>query len=980
MIHFILKFVMRKSNAFILVCFVLLPFLSVSQELSYTHYDTKDGLAGSTVYCTTLDKDGFLWFGTENGLSRFDGTHFKNFTTRDGLPDNEILELFTDSKGRIWMAPFRNTVCYYYKGKIYTQQNDSLLAPIKLKVNILHFAEDKKGNILLNEFSGTRMHLIKTNGTVTVLDNINGVPITSSASISVNQNGNFCFLEKDNLYEIKDKEIALIDHFDSFDWHLSYRHTLLSKKIAGIRRSFELEIKNFSSDKSVKVPFPPTFLKFSIIKDTLLGVCKQSGIIIYNTENFAHVTYLEGKPVTSSITDQEGSLWFTTFGQGIYRLNSRLINNIILPGENVLRQAVTSIFKRLGKLVIGTQVSTLYELYLENSSVKISKERYLYGRETTSDIMDFRALTNGDNIFFGTQEILKMSNKFIPKKAITVPNKFISDINKNELLVGTSYNALIFDPYTFKIKDTIWKQRATSVFYRNDTFFIGALDGLYLIKKDKSVIYLGSSIPAFKSRIASIKEASDGTIWIATYGDGILAYKNHTIITHLTTDNGLTSNICRNIFINGTDLWVGTDKGLNKVDYSKKNFPVIQYTTSDGLASNIINTVFVDKNIVYIGTREGLTYFDEKKLSQNSRCDLRITGITIAGQSYPTDTMNISIPHKKNNLQFEFVGISYRSAGDITYRYRLIGLDSSWQTTKETFLNYPTLPSGNYELQLQAINKFGIASSIIAIPFGIEKLFWEKTWFKLLVASAIAILVWLLLNLRIRFIRRQESEKQRIATRITELEQLALKSQMNPHFIFNSLNSIQQYVIDKDIAGANKFISGFSRLMRQTMYFSSKSYISVSDELNYLSTYLELEKDRLENVFIYKITVEENIYPQNYLIPPMILQPYVENSVRHGVRYRKDKEGVILINVSRHKNYLTFVIEDNGIGRKKSQQLKGNTSIEYQSKGMSLTGDRIKMLNEKSGSKIEVLIDDMENTEGQPLGTKVIVRFPLIEN
>jgi len=203
---------------------------------------------------------------------------------------------------------------------------------------------------------------------------------------------------------------------------------------------------------------------------------------------------------------------------------------------------------------------------------------------------------------------------------------------------------------------------------------------------------------------------------------------------------------------------------------------------------------------------------------------------------------------------------------------------------------------------------------------------------------------------------------------------------MNPHFIFNSLNSIQQYVIDKDIAGANKFISGFSRLMRQTMYFSSKSYISVSDELNYLSTYLELEKDRLENVFIYKITVEENIYPQNYLIPPMILQPYVENSVRHGVRYRKDKEGVILINVSRHKNYLTFVIEDNGIGRKKSQQLKGNTSIEYQSKGMSLTGDRIKMLNEKSGSKIEVLIDDMENTEGQPLGTKVIVRFPLIEN
>src|SRR5215831_14677590 len=119
-----------------------------AQEYSYSHYDTKDGLAGSTVYCGAQDKDGFLWFGTETGLSRFDGTHFQNFTTADGLPDNEILRLFVDSKNRVWIMPFRNSICYYYKGKIHNQENDSLLAKITLHTEAKGVVEDRKGNLL----------------------------------------------------------------------------------------------------------------------------------------------------------------------------------------------------------------------------------------------------------------------------------------------------------------------------------------------------------------------------------------------------------------------------------------------------------------------------------------------------------------------------------------------------------------------------------------------------------------------------------------------------------------------------------------------------------------------------------------------------------------------------------------------------------------------------------------------------------------
>src|SRR5438093_1726886 len=138
---------MKCSITTLLLC-IFYPLLLFCQEYNYSHYDSRDGLGSATVYCMTQDKDGFLWFGTETGLSRFDGTHFRNFTQEDGLPDNEIIQIFADSKGRVWIAPFKKAICYYYKGKIYTQENDPLLKRITVTGNVVRFAEDDRGNML----------------------------------------------------------------------------------------------------------------------------------------------------------------------------------------------------------------------------------------------------------------------------------------------------------------------------------------------------------------------------------------------------------------------------------------------------------------------------------------------------------------------------------------------------------------------------------------------------------------------------------------------------------------------------------------------------------------------------------------------------------------------------------------------------------------------------------------------------------------
>ena len=200
---------------------------------------------------------------------------------------------------------------------------------------------------------------------------------------------------------------------------------------------------------------------------------------------------------------------------------------------------------------------------------------------------------------------------------------------------------------------------------------------------------------------------------------------------------------------------------------------------------------------------------------------------------------------------------------------------------------------------------------------------------------------------------------------------------MNPHFIFNCLNSIQQFVLNKDVAGSNRFISGFSRLIRQTLEISTRKEISLAEEILYLSTYLELERTRFANKFSFEIRSGQEIDPDKFYIPPMMLQPFVENSIRHGIRYRSDNLGKVLISFDKMDEDLVCIVEDNGIGREAALRHKSNNPIEYQSKGVSLIASRVAFLNRHSSRPITIQIDDMEDNNNVSLGTRVVMKFPL---
>jgi ligand-binding sensor domain-containing protein len=952
-------------------CLFCLPFLALAQEYSYTQYDSKNGLAGSTVYCMTQDKDGFLWFGTETGLSRFDGTHFKNFTTDDGLPSNEIIQLFTDTKGRVWIAPFKKTISYYYKGKIYTQENDQALQGINFNNFIIKIVEDADGNILMAE--PHRLHLLTAGGKSYSIDSILGKRI-SFVSIGGHSSGGFRVIVKNNVYHFYKNRFTLMKTVKRCYEHFHFFQT--DDKIQ-VWRSDTLKATTefLPTGKTQIIPYTNNHEGFSIIDDSNVALCRNDGVSVFNIHKPGSVQhFLHNIPVNTVLKDFENNLWFSTVGQGVYRLSSPFVLNVAIRKKgSFYAQQVLSLKKNNKHILAGCNLNSIARFDAETGK----QDKTLFLLPGVGPVVAMAVLP-GHKVISGTSSFLtKLSEQMDSLKLFGQINvKAVAIIHK-KVLVATGSNIVTFDPERFRIIDTLWSSRATTLLVEGDTVYFGALNGVHRILPDRSVQYLGDNLPECRHRITALQRDDNGVLWIATYDMGLIGYKNGRIVARLNKKNGLSSNICRTIFLSGHNLWVGTDKGLNKINLAAKNSPIQKFTTGDGLGSDIINALHVEGNRVFVGTSQGLTFFDEKKLNNTSRCDLLFTDIAISGQSRQWDSTGMVIPHASNNIRFDFVAISFKSAGDIRYRYRLLGLDSNWKETRETFLSYPTLPSGEYELQLQAINKFDVHSQVITARFTIEPLLLEKTWFRILAGVVFLGMTGLLVWFIIRRIRKREEEKTAINKKIGELEQLARKAQMNPHFIFNSLNSIQQYVMDADLAGANKFISGFSRLIRQTLDFSSRQEINLEEELDYLKNYLELEKTRLEDAFSWQVIIAPGIHPADYYLPPMILQPFVENSVRHGVRLRKDKKGRISIMVRKENNDLICILEDNGVGRKVAMQFKSSSHIEYQSKGMSLTAERIEVLNKDNADKITIKIEDLEDDQQHALGTRVTLRFPV---
>ncbi|HEV2354067.1 MAG TPA: histidine kinase, partial [Puia sp.] len=706
--------------------------------------------------------------------------------------------------------------------------------------------------------------------------------------------------------------------------------------------------------------------------DSLIFVNESAGATVYNARTLQHDHYLPGVEISHVFRDNDRNLWFATLGQGLYRLNSEEIRNFQLNGTRCHGCGVYAITKVDSQLLVGSARNSVFRYRLPDLGLLSAKQ---LNEEEKKRIMAIVPLKDG-RLLFGTDFTLTIeSGDFRPEGSLRMSVKSTCLLPQDKLLVGTGSGAFLADMHRMKV-DTIWRGRTTAVYYSDSNIYIGTLNGLFRIPDGGTPYYMGKDDTRLSSRISGITGDGHGTMWVAPYDDmGVLELRDGKVVRRIGASEGLTSNICRVIALHGDYLWVGTDKGLNRINVVHPEQRIVKYTAGDGLGSNVINTVFFDSTRVYVGTSAGFNYFDETKIADSSTCRFAWLSVTANGRSRLQDTANLRFSYRASDFHFEFAGISYRSGGDISYRYRLTGLDTAWRMTQQNFLNYPVLPGGDYLLQVAAVDKWGHQSPVAGIHFIVSTPFWRQLWFFITVGLAIVALAWLLMMKRIRRIRRRQEDERALMRRVNEMEHMALQAQMNPHFIFNCMNSIQQYIFDQDIFGANKYISGFSRLIRATLQHSNRPLITLGEEIDYLSNYLSLERLRFKEKMEYRFEVDEGIDRSECMIPPMIIQPFAENSIRHGLRHKRSGKGVIMIRMQQVDGYLIVTIEDNGIGRRKAAMYKTQEHIEYQSRGMSLTAERIKAMNSMYGRRIDFSVTDLEDEAGEPAGTRVRIRF-----
>jgi len=474
---------------------------------------------------------------------------------------------------------------------------------------------------------------------------------------------------------------------------------------------------------------------------------------------------------------------------------------------------------------------------------------------------------------------------------------------------------------------------------------------------------------------------ADGDVFLLATDNGLIIYdhqKNKVLKQVDIKANGV-SNVCYAIQKDDQGFyWVSTNTGLRKINgqYEVKQV----YNTSNGLVFLEYNTACTskdDEGLLYFGGMGGITIFDPAALKPNMFSPQPVvTRIMVNDAPLPLSTQkqgNIRFRHNENFISFQFTVANFSNEKNNRFSYRLSGLNDNWSPLSTTDkAGFTSLPPGGYVFELRAVNSDGHWSKVSTLGIIILSPWWQTWWF---ITGACFLLVGLLtwlIRRRIRIIRKESILKHQIA----EAEMMAMRAQMNPHFVFNSLNSIREMILSNENEAASHFLGKFAGLIRITLEQSSKSFVSLRQSIDHLARYMEIEQIR-NGEFTNRISVDEELDLDEVMLPSMLIQPFVENALWHGTT--ADRKNIhVSIAFKKEKERLLCVIADDGIGIRQSLKNKVNGNKTHHSLGLENISNRIRLLNEKYRLESSILINDREELDTYTgTGTVVQLLLPL---
>ena len=1022
-------------------CFFLFAHSATAQHfpnLRFDHLSVKDGLSNDIVSSITQDRQGFIWIGTSNGLNRYDGYRFKQYyhsnTDSNSLVNNTIQTLYCDKKSRIWIGTEYGVSCFIPAENRFVNFSSGMASPHYLKNgSSVGVYEDAEGIIWLSNQQEVIYRVLPDITLEEIKINIPPNPLQGYQNICRDLQGNEWAFKSNTIYKIN-KKTRQPDKI--FDFSLVLNDLIL-KILPDSTGNFVVGtwsrgLWQFNPGKSLlrQITTLPSRIFADIEywnlqkKRWIVCVDANRGLYLVDDKTLSAKIYgfipgnpfsMQGNNFYHTLVDNKGNLWLGS-NRGINKIKSEAdIFDIIpvtdpgTPDYDLPKSGPVFSFLEtdssiwLGKRYVSTfeydTVFTLKSFYASlspPSSTRYSASGYAYYFYKKQP--GLYITTDSGLIMYDLQKRSVSGAYYPPGHQGYSAFRTIIPLNDSEILIRSFDKGL----FTF---NTTTRQFTKHFAPGNICKECMQLKVNYLFKTKQNEIYITTSgagngllkyqpqtdnfVPVkalndekhlFQSSdLFGMDEDREGNLWI-TGTWGLFIYNQKTnIISQPVTDKRI-GRLFRICFDNAGNAWTNGTSGIWCYLRSRKKW--VNFDGQDGLpGSDFEGIITVKKNGDIIAGLEGaVAIFHPGKLTERlNGCPVVITEASVANNLLPFPLNNgagkkLTISPGQNSFSVDFAILNYLSPASSHYYYKLEPLMKDFQLNDNGHINFNGLFPGHYTLYVKAGDKAGnFFDNQDVLEISVQPYWYQTNWFKALCVLVLAGITFLVVRKRITTIRKDAGLKQKIA----EIEMQALRAQMNPHFIFNCLNSIENFMMQNEKRMASDYLNKFSRLIRSILDSSRNELVPFSKDMEALDLYVELEQLRFNNKFSYKTFVDPALINGDYHVPSLLIQPYIENAIVHGLAHSERKDLELTIAVTLENHAIKYVVLDNGVGREMGWKYKTQNKPNHKSIGLKITAERIALLNRKN-TPGAIVITDLYDENKNAAGTKVEIMIKAI--
>jgi sensor histidine kinase YesM len=962
---------------------LILSQVVLSQQPAVIQLTEKDGLPDIEFYNIIEDQQNYIWLAADKGLYRYNGRAFKHFIHPD-QKGNAVFGVQEDRKGLVW--------CNNISGQFFFVEDQQLKLFIdlgsRLKGQLAEFLLTEEELIVLPGKNIIRVDLktkVVRENTVQQDILIGSVQRTPKGYLFSRQDhiikADDCFSARDSL-QLK----ALVDYNTEFQ--ISKRVKISSHDQVELCHFYKLG-KNYFYKFSIEdayhhpIQVPPLLKPRTInhtffYKDQIWFSTDQGLFLCELVEDqlLLKKRLFSEKFITKVIRDHESNYWITTKGDGIL-----VIPNINIFQHNYAKGKLNiSKFERINDqmLVFGTNDGKVGLFDLQKFRYRLIDTSSAYW---VSEITRFPS--SQETFVIKEDKVLTLNNRTLRLKSANTPEiqgaKSFSKINDTTYILS-SYKQAVFVDKSFNISKTLIGKRSYINYHseKNATTFVGTVEGLYILDRTfqiQEIRYQNKPILA-----QNIVELDNGDVWVATFNDGVFGIRNHAVFANYKKGESLLSNSISAMKNDANSLWIATDQGVQYFNTITETFKNL--TKQNGIPSYRISDIEICDESIFFATNTGIFSLDKNKAFKHAKIPkVYISDVSIGLQSVSLKK-NYTLSHNNNSIKISYNSNGFQSFIHNKYEFRLLGQSPVWQTDEDNAnaVSFYSLPSGEYTFQVKSVlaDKNDV-NAIDSIHFTISLPFWKQWWFYGFLILSISLLMYVAVKMKIDKLKRKQTEalQKELVNKQLILSQLEnLRSQMNPHFIFNALNSIQEYIVFNEKELATSYLVKFSRLIRIYLEHSQENEVLLSEEIHALEIYLELEKNRFEDLLHYEIHISDEVDAQRIKIPSLFIQPYVENALKHGLLHKtEDRRLRVDFSLNKEDNILYCKISDNGIGIEASKRINQQKNAKHKSFALSANQRRVDLLNFNRSRKITVETFDLANKEAT--GTEVIITIPI---